>query len=115
MFHHSSLGGDFIFTPKIGEDEPILPSILFSNGLVKNHQSEEFLPCFFGGQIHPRVEELPEDLTIFWRTGISANSFIWDDGFASLFFGQFRWDFRWGVCCWVVVSDIFYFQPYLGK
>ena len=26
---------------------------------------------FFGGA-HPRVEELPEDLTIFWSTGISA-------------------------------------------
>ena len=59
---------------------------------------------FFGGRIGPRVEELPEDLTIFWRTGISANSFI-----EGMMVGSDTQNY-------VVVLDIFYFRPEnLGK
>ena len=111
------------FTPKLGEDEPILTSIFFKGVGEKPPTSNCLGP---GNFHHDSTSRISDSHSEYWnRLG---------DLFSSGVNGEFKSSSLWGICfytsskplfsksnvftSWIsrrCFWKIFYFQPYLGK
>ena len=82
-----------IFTPKIGEAEPILMSI-FSDGLVKNHQPDCNLP-----RLYALVDENRDSHGGLQRSTLSKPLYIIEILLFSTLISQFCFFINFTFCC----------------